>query len=62
MLVGSVFCGIHEQFIDNQRQRHGCLFGKIAAGGFAIDRYVAAEQNSGVGADRVDEFLPVHVG
>src|SRR6185436_12650389 len=51
MLVAAVFCCIHQQFIDDQRQRHGCLFGKIPPGRFAIDRYVAAEQSTGIGAD-----------
>jgi len=58
MLVAAVFCRIHQQFIDDQRQWHGCLFGKIPPGRFAIDRYVAAEQSSGVGADSVDKVLP----
>src|ERR1700751_626095 len=59
MLVAAMFCRIHQQFIDDQRQRHGCLFGKIPPGRFATDRYVAAEQSSGVGADSVDTVLPV---
>src|ERR1700732_1161903 len=62
MLVAAVFYRIHQQFIDDQRERHGRLFWKIPPGHFAIDRYVAAEQSSGIGADRANEILPVHVG
>src|SRR5258707_10153148 len=62
MLVAAVFCRIHKQFIDDQRYWHDCLLGKNPPGRFAIDRYVAAEQSSGVGADSVDKVLPVHLG
>src|SRR5258707_6551671 len=48
--------------MDDQRERHSCLFWKIPPGRFAIDRYVVAEQSSGIGADSANKVLPVHVG